>query len=85
LGWVGFDPTNNLMAVERHIRVALGRDYADVPPTRGVFTGNADTELSVAVRVSRADEAPAGEPVPRVQWSPIHDNADSPVQDQQQQ
>jgi transglutaminase-like putative cysteine protease len=35
LGWVGVDPTNNLVAGERHIRVAVGRDYADVPPTRG--------------------------------------------------
>jgi transglutaminase-like putative cysteine protease len=84
LGWVGFDPTNNLMAGERHIRVALGRDYADVPPTRGVFTGNADTELSVAVRVSRADDAPAGEPVPRVQWSSMRETGDSQAQDQQQ-
>src|SRR5947209_2815560 len=33
LGWVGFDPTNNMLAGERHIRVAVGRDYADVPPT----------------------------------------------------
>ena len=33
LGWVGFDPTNNLIAAERHIRTAVGRDYADVPPT----------------------------------------------------
>ena len=29
LGWVGFDPTNNIMAAERHIRAAVGRDYAD--------------------------------------------------------
>lgn len=34
LGWVGFDPTNNLVAHHRHIRTALGRDYTDVPPTR---------------------------------------------------
>src|SRR4029077_2183589 len=34
LGWVGFDPPNNLAATEGHIRVAVGRDYADVPPTR---------------------------------------------------
>ena len=39
LGWVGFDPTNNMIAGDRHIRVAIGRDYADVPPTRGVFKG----------------------------------------------
>jgi transglutaminase-like putative cysteine protease len=50
-GWVGFDPTNNLIAADRHIRVAIGRDYADVPPTRGVFKGAAETELSVAVQV----------------------------------
>ncbi len=42
LGWVGFDPTNNTLAGERHIRVAVGRDYADVPPTRGTYKGGAD-------------------------------------------
>ncbi|MEW6129637.1 MAG: transglutaminase family protein [Acidobacteriota bacterium] len=52
LGWVGFDPTNNLLAGERHIRTAIGRDYTDVPPTRGVFKGEAETELKVAVQVS---------------------------------
>jgi transglutaminase-like putative cysteine protease len=51
LGWVGFDPTNNTIAAERHIRVAVGRDYADVPPTRGVFRGKAESELAVSVRV----------------------------------
>jgi transglutaminase-like putative cysteine protease len=51
LDWVGFDPTNNTLADERHIRVAIGRDYADVSPTRGVFRGRAESELSVSVRV----------------------------------
>ena len=56
LGWVGFDPTNNLVADERHIRVAIGRDYADVPPTRGVFKGASavHSELGVAVTVGTA-------------------------------
>ena len=58
LGWVGFDPTNNSIAGERHIRVAIGRDYADVPPTRGVFKGNSDHELCVAVQVYHATAAP---------------------------
>ena len=49
LGWVGFDPTNNIMACERHIRAAVGRDYSDVPPTRGTYKGGADSELSIAV------------------------------------
>src|SRR5262249_43571446 len=58
LGWVGFDPTNNIIAAERHIRVAVGRDYADVPPTRGVFQGDARSELAVAVQVALSDAPP---------------------------
>jgi transglutaminase-like putative cysteine protease len=50
-GWVGFDPTNNVLAGERHIRVAIGRDYDDVPPARGVYKGSANSELAVAVTV----------------------------------
>jgi len=52
LGWVGFDPTNDSLASDKHIRVAVGRDYADVPPTRGVYKGEAESELAVAVSVS---------------------------------
>jgi transglutaminase-like putative cysteine protease len=55
LGWVGFDPTNDVLAAERHVRVAVGRDYADVPPTRGVFRGEAGSELAVLVTVSLSD------------------------------
>jgi transglutaminase-like putative cysteine protease len=59
LGWVALDPTNNLVAGDRHIRVAIGRDYADVPPTRGVYKGDATSELSVSVTVS-----PSNRPLP---------------------
>jgi transglutaminase-like putative cysteine protease len=55
LGWVGFDPTNWLLARDRHIRTAIGRDYADVPPTRGMFRGQAGSELTVAVRVTPSE------------------------------
>jgi transglutaminase-like putative cysteine protease len=51
LGWTGFDPTNGVMAAERHIRAAIGRDYADVPPARGTFKGIAESELAIAVQV----------------------------------
>jgi len=54
-GWVELDPTNNLLGCERHIRVAVGRDYADVPPTRGVHRGEAESELRVLVTVSQTD------------------------------
>jgi transglutaminase-like putative cysteine protease len=59
LRWVGFDPTNNTLAGERHIVVAVGRDYGDVPPSRGVYKGDADSELVVAVSVRQARSATA--------------------------
>jgi transglutaminase-like putative cysteine protease len=58
LGWVGFDPTSNLLAGTRHIRTAIGRDYADVPPTKGIFKGDAASELAVSVRVAPSDAPP---------------------------
>ena len=57
LRWVGFDPTNNVLAGERHIAVAIGRDYSDVPPSRGVFKGDAESQLSVGVSIHQADAA----------------------------
>ena len=63
LGWVAFDPTNNLEGCDRHVRVALGRDYADVPPTRGIYKGEAESELSVLVTVTPVD-APEPEELP---------------------
>jgi transglutaminase-like putative cysteine protease len=53
-GWVGFDSSNDAIAGDRHIRVAVGRDYRDVPPNRGVFKGMAETELQVHVDVTQA-------------------------------
>ena len=59
LGWLGLDPTHNVDAGIRHVRVAVGRDYADVPPTRGTFKGGAAGELSVSVTIDTADRAPS--------------------------
>lgn len=57
LRWVGFDPTNNVLAGERHIAAAVGRDYDDVPPSRGVYKGEAESQLAVGVSVRRARAA----------------------------
>ncbi len=80
LGWVGFDPTNNVLAHERHIRTALGRDYADVPPTHGVYRGRTTSELSVAVQVDASDQPPALDrdlPIPE-DWSVMVEKAQEP-------
>lgn len=57
MGWVGFDPTNDTQCDERHVRVAVGRDYADVPPTRGVFRGSAESMLRTRVTIERGGES----------------------------
>jgi transglutaminase-like putative cysteine protease len=44
-GWSGFDPTNRYRTDERHIRVAVGRDYADVPPLKGMYRSSATSQV----------------------------------------
>ncbi len=85
-GWVAFDPTNNLLGSERHVCVAVGRDYSDVPPTRGGYKGEADSELSVRVIVQPVD-APQPEELPpaMVLRSKRSDSAASAQMEQQQQ
>ena len=51
--WVALDPTNNLFANDRYIRVHTGRDYSEVAPTRGIYMGFAASSLEVEVRVRR--------------------------------
>ena len=51
-GWVSLDPTHDREQTEGYVRVAVGRDYADVPPTRGVYKGTAEETLEVAVRIA---------------------------------
>lgn len=92
LGWVGFDPTNSLIAGDRHIRTAIGRDYADVPPTKGIYRGPTPSELTVGVRVQPSQELPSvdqARPVPE-EWSVLFERAPDPpanpfAQMQQQQ
>jgi transglutaminase-like putative cysteine protease len=51
--WVGFDPTNDIEPGDRHIVVARGRDYSDVPPLRGIFSGGSTSSMKVDVQVTR--------------------------------
>lgn len=57
LRWVGIDPTNDIPAGERHVAVAVGRDYNDCPPSSGFYKGEGDSQLYVAVSVTPAKQA----------------------------
>ncbi|TFC48215.1 transglutaminase family protein [Cryobacterium sp. TMT1-21] len=51
--WRGYDPTNSIDIGDRHVAVGRGRDYNDVPPLRGVFSGTSGSELFVTVEITR--------------------------------
>jgi len=51
--WVGIDPTNNVRPGELHVEVAVGRDYNDVPPLHGIFTGSLISDMFVSVEMTR--------------------------------
>jgi transglutaminase-like putative cysteine protease len=51
LGWIGFDPTNDLLVENEHIILGVGRDFADVSPVDGIIVGSRKQKLGVAVDV----------------------------------
>ena len=53
--WLDLDPTNDVVATDRHIVIAVGRDFGDVTPMRGVLLGGGRHELIVGVDVTPVD------------------------------
>lgn len=58
-GWIGFDPTNAIFALNDHVVLAVGRDYSDVAPIDGVILAPGEQTLRVEVDVIPEDEAGA--------------------------
>jgi transglutaminase-like putative cysteine protease len=54
-GWTGIDPTNNIWATNTHVKLAVGRNFADCTPVKGTFKGPANQQLSVSVSVDYED------------------------------
>lgn len=54
-GWLGLDPTNNCIANENHVRLAVGKNFTDCSPVRGTYRGTSKHTLEVAVTVSYED------------------------------
>jgi transglutaminase-like putative cysteine protease len=51
--WIALDPTSGAPVGERHVAVARGRDYGDVPPLKGIYHGPPDSDMQVTVEVTR--------------------------------
>ncbi|MGC0363354.1 transglutaminase-like putative cysteine protease [Rhodococcus sp. 27YEA15] len=51
--WWGYDPTNSTAVNEQHVSVGIGRDYSDVPPLKGIYSGGRSTDLDVVVEITR--------------------------------
>jgi transglutaminase-like putative cysteine protease len=58
-GWVGIDPTNDRPVDELHVKVAVGRDFTDVPPNKGVYRGQAQESIFVRVETRALDQLPS--------------------------
>ena len=83
-GWIGLDPTAGEFVEERHIVVARGRDYGDVPPVRGVYKGHAGQNLSVDVLVRPALDDDGAELLQETCAAPPPKPSESEQQQQQQ-
>ena len=58
LGWIEFDPTNDLVVENEHVVVAYGRDFSDVTPLRGVILGGGSHTLTVTVHLANLEGLP---------------------------
>lgn len=50
-GWLGYDATRPVRTDDHHVRLAVGRDYSDAAPTRGIYVGSANGSMQVRVRI----------------------------------
>ena len=66
-GWIGFDPTNQCIVGPNFVKVAVGRDYRDVPPNKGVYRGSAEESITVQVKSEALKSVPPELAAERVQ------------------
>lgn len=60
VGWLAVDPTHRKVADDDHVAVAVGRDFSDVPPNRGVYRGSAAESIRARVHIEEVDRVPEG-------------------------
>jgi transglutaminase-like putative cysteine protease len=85
-GWLGLDPTNNCIANDNHVRLAIGKNYYDCSPVRGTYRGISKHTLEVAVTVGYDDEFGAKFPEPQWEEAPsLNKNSFKEFQEKQMQ
>ena len=55
-GWLGLDPTNNCIVSDRHVRLAIGRNFSDCTPVKGTYKGSSEHTLEVSVVINNGSE-----------------------------
>lgn len=60
-GWIGLDPTNNCIASDRHVRLAVGRHFTDCTPVKGTYKGSSEHTLEVSVTIENGTTQKEGE------------------------
>lgn len=58
LGWIGVDPTNDSIINEMFVKVAIGRNFTDVPPNKGIYRGSSSQKIDVRVETRQLDRIP---------------------------
>lgn len=89
-GWTGLDPTNNCIAGDRHVRLAVGRHFTDCTPVKGTYKGSSAHTLEVSVTIENGETKPENEPATpvftyQVQNPGIPDNSYRKFMEMQQQ
>ena len=89
-GWIGLDPTNNCIAGDRHVRLAVGRHFTDCTPVKGTYKGSSAHTLEVSVTIENGEAKPENEPATpvftyQVQNPGIPDNSYRKFMEMQQQ
>jgi transglutaminase-like putative cysteine protease len=71
-GWIGLDPTNNCVASDRHIRLAIGRNFSDCTPVKGTYKGSTEHTLEVSVTIENDTVKTEDDQIPPVFSYQIH-------------
>lgn len=71
-GWIGLDPTNDCIASDRHVRLAVGRHFTDCTPVKGTYKGSSAHTLEVSVTIENGQPVPTTENLTPVFTYQVH-------------